>query len=476
VGSKDFLFEPGLSHPPTRLKAYKEENYTIAGTCNLDNTLDLVNDEFIIDSNTIEDLLTNQNEEWDDKIFMIDTDGSRAIKSAIFNPIVSTGVNTGTTPLKLIDAGANFAGDGVAVDMQVLNITEGTITYVSAIDSGTTLSLDDDIFTSSGDTYRVIDGPFVYNEIFFNFNVLSRWLGGLPNSVVKYFGSGNDNFESELSTDDTETVFPIADKIIIHDTELSDDGNNYDPGAGEYTIPSDGLYAFEALTIAGYGGDLGTEQITNGTFATDTFWNKSIGWSINGGTANVSLTNNASNSITQFLSLTADTFYEFSFEILNYQNGTVIVSLIDGGTTYYNETFTGNQIVTVLVNTDGLSALTPTILFSGRNEGNGVQFSIDNVTLKPYPKFSVTTKIIHSTSGGDPVVGPINTFSETFSVRVNPNLGLQIRNLLNSSGSFGAFAGDKVQVFIDITEEEGVNNSFTIRNGSEFKSTLVHRS
>lgn len=66
----------------------------------------------------------------------------------------STGTTTATTASKLVNANAEFIKDGVAVDDFVKNVTDGTTTTVSAVDSKTQLSLNADIFTS-GQLYEV---------------------------------------------------------------------------------------------------------------------------------------------------------------------------------------------------------------------------------------------------------------------------------------------------------------------------------
>lgn len=72
----------------------------------------------------------------------------------------TSGTTTATTANKLVDSGGDFSTDGlVEVGDTVINQTANptTTTTVSAIDSDTTLSLADDIFTS-GDEYRIVLG------------------------------------------------------------------------------------------------------------------------------------------------------------------------------------------------------------------------------------------------------------------------------------------------------------------------------
>jgi len=73
--------------------------------------------------------------------------------------VISGGTADGTTSSKLINSGATFVTDGVKVGVPVYNTTDGTSTFVSAVDSDTQLSLDSDIFVS-GEDYEVGDGDF----------------------------------------------------------------------------------------------------------------------------------------------------------------------------------------------------------------------------------------------------------------------------------------------------------------------------
>lgn len=85
-----------------------------------------------------------------------------------FESVVSSGTATGTTADHLIDSGADFVADAVAVDMMVFNTTDDTNSAVAVVTSGTDLELDDDIFVS-GEDYTISpvtkDGTWVYDSI-----------------------------------------------------------------------------------------------------------------------------------------------------------------------------------------------------------------------------------------------------------------------------------------------------------------------
>jgi len=75
-----------------------------------------------------------------------------------YDTIISTGTNTSTGAFKLIDSGANFTGDGVAIDNEVVNTDEDLTAKVTNVDSAIQLTLDADIFSSTPLDYDVING------------------------------------------------------------------------------------------------------------------------------------------------------------------------------------------------------------------------------------------------------------------------------------------------------------------------------
>lgn len=77
------------------------------------------------------------------------------ITSKTYNPR-SAGSTDGTTTDKLVDSGADFVTDGVAVGDIIANTTDDTQCSVTAIDDLNTLSVSEDIFVS-GENY-VING------------------------------------------------------------------------------------------------------------------------------------------------------------------------------------------------------------------------------------------------------------------------------------------------------------------------------
>ena len=72
--------------------------------------------------------------------------------------VKSSGTNTSIATSKLVDTGADFVTDGVAIGDYVKNTTSEEQALVTAIDSPTQLSLASDIFKGTPATYEVAYG------------------------------------------------------------------------------------------------------------------------------------------------------------------------------------------------------------------------------------------------------------------------------------------------------------------------------
>lgn len=69
VGNNTFV-EPGNCSPTIRFFAFRDEDYVIQGKANIDKALDLRTD-YITDSNTIEDIIVNDEDSFDEDIFVV---------------------------------------------------------------------------------------------------------------------------------------------------------------------------------------------------------------------------------------------------------------------------------------------------------------------------------------------------------------------------------------------------------------------
>jgi co-chaperonin GroES (HSP10) len=142
----------------------------------------------------------------------------------------STGTTDGTTATKLVDSGATFQTDGVQVGSIIENTTDSTYTYVTAIDSETTLSVNDDYFVSG-------EGYEVFTNIFGN---------------ATFVDEANNDFH----LDQNDTVAKDKGTDLSSDTNLnfttdidgSTRGTDWDIGADEASVE------FEATVMAS-GGD-----------------------------------------------------------------------------------------------------------------------------------------------------------------------------------------------------------------------------
>ena len=77
------------------------------------------------------------------------------VATALAETPSSTGNATSASASKLIDSGADFVTDTVAIGDAVHNTTDGTFALVTAVDNLTTLSLDADIFPLGSEAYQV---------------------------------------------------------------------------------------------------------------------------------------------------------------------------------------------------------------------------------------------------------------------------------------------------------------------------------
>ena len=118
----------------------------------------------------------------------------------------------------------------------------------------------------------------------------------------------------------------------------------------------------------------GSELITNGDFATDSDWNKGANWTISGGKA-VGI--NTFTSLSQSISLLAQSTYKITFTILDYVSGDIKMQFT-GGTTVNSDIYNSNGTYIVYL-----------VALSGNNTFNikgqfGAEFngSIDNVSVK----------------------------------------------------------------------------------------------
>ena len=118
----------------------------------------------------------------------------------------------------------------------------------------------------------------------------------------------------------------------------------------------------------------GSEEVTNGDFATDTDWSKGTGWTISGDSANCDGTQTGTSHLYQDAGLTIGTRYKATATISNYSAGNIRIQM--GGSTYGGWVGTDGETTFVGVQTfDQRVYVQADVNFIG---------SIDNLSVKEY--------------------------------------------------------------------------------------------
>jgi len=116
----------------------------------------------------------------------------------------------------------------------------------------------------------------------------------------------------------------------------------------------------------------GSEEVTNGDFATDTDWTKGAGWTISGGTANCDGTSNS--SLYQDISGVENTRYIITLTVSSYTSGTLQI----GGSTNNLEVNSNGTFIHYRTWTND------SLLYLKSKSGDGFNGSISNVSVKEY--------------------------------------------------------------------------------------------
>ena len=143
--------------------------------------------------------------------------------------VITTGTNTSVVADQLVDSTKNFTTLGVAIGERVYN-QAGAFTTVSAVGT-TTLTLDEDIFLTNGQTYSVDNNPalnqgeyYVVNQagtVDLNGNAswaVGDWvIAGAGNTWEKLDQTGVDGTGSINRIPRWDTVSSLNDSIILQD-------------------------------------------------------------------------------------------------------------------------------------------------------------------------------------------------------------------------------------------------------------------
>ena len=142
--------------------------------------------------------------------------------------------------------------------------------------------------------------------------------------------------------------------------------------------------------------ELGSEEVVNGDFATDSDWGKQAGWTISGGSAN---SNNGGSykSISQSgMPFQVGKSYKVSCEVSNYVSGGIVFNV---GGFNLSQVFTENGVHTQIIQASNPS--TNTYLYI-ESRASGFEGSVDNVSVVEYNDNNLAR--IDYTDGADGVL------------------------------------------------------------------------
>ena len=129
----------------------------------------------------------------------------------------TSGTATATSTLELVDSGATFIADGVAVGDQVQNTTDDTHAIVVSVDSETTLTINKEIIVS-GNEYQIRERLL---NCLYNFQEkLVRFPEGtlVVNDVVRVFGNAKIPLIVQAEDPDSILKYGLREGIEIDNT------------------------------------------------------------------------------------------------------------------------------------------------------------------------------------------------------------------------------------------------------------------
>ena len=187
----------------------------------------------------------------------------------------------------------------------------------------------------------------------------SYYIGRNPYSAIEFFNgkmSGVKLFNTALTAAQVADLYNNPEKVVP---------TGVDNTALKLWLPMQ--EGAGTTAINGASDALGSEQIENGDFATDSDWTKGSGWTISGGTANCN--SGSSTELYQSSAVSGKT-YKITFTITSYTSGNIAARA--GGVTGVVRTSTGTFTDTIVANGTQLGVF---------NSG-GFVGSIDNVSAK----------------------------------------------------------------------------------------------
>lgn len=190
-------------YPDIRLLSHKQEEYSTQIGCNLDTTLNLRLQTLITDSNVIDDVVRNGNDEYDDNIFILHYFDDSGTFKAVQSEFVDTG-------------GTVFA--------------------------------------------------YYYNDSLLNERVLNRWTKHIPEGAGLFYDTGDFTCEVEDTGNILTGGVPVTTYNpgqVTYDNELSDPGGAFNNATFFYEIPDNGIYTFRIVQDFVFTGPWASEVIVN---------------------------------------------------------------------------------------------------------------------------------------------------------------------------------------------------------------------
>jgi len=255
------------------------------------------------------------------------------------------GFNGSITNISVKEVGQNWTlGDS-------WEIGSSKATRVTSVDWG----LDQAISSAvNGRTYRVTTEITDYTS-----GILRLALGS--GGTVNAIGTGLGVYVNDFVWDGTSgTIIRYQGSFVgsisnISVIEITDDTN----------LPRINYEGFS------YQDALGSEEVVNGTFDTDSDWVKGTGWSISGGTANCDGTQTSNSNLLQSNTAISGNTYKITYTITNYVSGT-LKSVLGVGGVVRNSNGVYSEYIT---------ATSSSFLLQANSDFIG---SIDNVSVKEY--------------------------------------------------------------------------------------------
>ena len=263
-------------------------------------------------------------------------------------------------------------GDGTA-RLKFLNTSPITefFTSTNLMIGGKTYQLTVDIAEATSGSIK-IDGGGISQQVFNTAGVNTRIISPTSNTNIKFYRA-SANVDITLNS--------------VSLIEITDDTN----------LPRINYEGFSYQDV------LGSEEVVNGDFATDSNWVKGTGWTISNGLLSCDGTQTSVSQVYQFGVITLGTKYQITFSVSNYSSGTIRAGADGSWGSYYSDNGTYTYDIT---SAGTLFIIQANSSFIG---------SIDNVSVKEY----LGQEVVPDSGCGSWLLEPQSTnlfpFSEDFS-------------------------------------------------------------